>query len=85
MAASVAYVLGIVFTIFSGMCLALQTGVNATLARHAGSKGFAATASFLTGCMFCTVFMFIESGITKEKLPTPASIASECCQCPGMG
>jgi hypothetical protein len=35
--------------------------------------------------MFCTVFMFIESGITKEKLPTPASIASECCQGPGMG
>ena len=77
MAVNILYVLGICFTVFSGMSMALQTGVNATLARHSGSKGFAATISFITGCVCSVIFMLIESAALRSALPTPQAITSE--------
>ncbi|KAI8475896.1 MAG: hypothetical protein J3K34DRAFT_517058 [Monoraphidium minutum] len=65
--------LGFLFAAASGVCIAVQSGVNATLGAH-GGQAFASVISFATGLVCCLVFFAIDVAGRGTPLPTAASL-----------
>jgi uncharacterized membrane protein YdcZ (DUF606 family) len=71
------YVLGVILVIIGGVSLAVQSGVNASLAKAAESRAFASVVSFALGLLVCVLFFVIDSFAVQKQLPSANSIKSE--------
>ncbi|GBF91055.1 hypothetical protein Rsub_03911 [Raphidocelis subcapitata] len=65
---AVTYAVGFVLAAASGSALAVQAGVNATLARHSGAA-FASFISFATGLAACAAFLGIDTTLLGAAPP----------------
>lgn len=63
------YGLGFAFAALSGVGIALQSGINASLGAHTG-QAFAGVISFVTGLVSCLIFFAVDVSFLGAPLPT---------------
>lgn len=67
--------LGYAFAAASGLAVAAQSGINATLGAHIGQAA-AAAVSFITGLLCCLAFFAIDVTVRHAPLPTAATLSA---------